>query len=61
MKYTILIILLFIGQLLYAQPVPPSEPSEGNPVPIGGISLLLLVMGGLYLFFWFRKSKKQGS
>lgn len=51
-----LAILIITTANLFAQPLPPSSP-DGNPVPIGGLSILLLVAGGLLLFLTRKKNK----
>lgn len=43
-----IIIIIFTFSKLLAQPLPPTTPS-GNPVPMGEISVLLLVLGGIFL------------
>lgn len=42
--------------LLMAQPLPPTTPS-GNPIPLGGISILALIVSGVYAVV--RKDKKK--
>lgn len=53
------IIFLSIAVITNAQPLPPSTP-YGNPVPVGGVfGLLLLVLSGLGLSLkqYFKKNK----
>jgi LPXTG-motif cell wall-anchored protein len=42
---TTIFILIFTTANLFAQPLPPATPS-GNPVPVGELAALLLVLGG---------------
>ena len=51
---TTILILIFTTANLFAQPLPPTNPS-GNPVPIGEVAGLLLVIGGAFLI----KRKKK--
>lgn len=51
------IIFLSLAVVLNAQPSPPTTP-YGTPVPVGGLSLILLAAGGLLVFFR-KKNKKE--
>lgn len=53
-KIYITLIILLIGTLAMAQPLPPTTP-YGNPVPIGGLAGILLAFGA---FFLIKKNKK---
>lgn len=50
-----LIFFIFTVMKLYAQPLPPSTP-DGNAVPVGGLSLIVLLIGGI-AFFLNQKKK----
>jgi hypothetical protein len=42
-KYSIVSLVFMVDQLtVFAQPLPPENPSGSNPVPINGIVLMLL-------------------